>query len=48
MEDAFIAMAVAIILSTVKNPANKAKVRSAMLKIYKTIKTVYAGDPDFA
>ena len=47
MEDTFIAIAVSIILSTVKNPASKAKVKKAMLKIFRTIRTVYAGDPDF-
>jgi uncharacterized membrane protein len=46
-EELLIAMATSVILSTVKNPAKKASLKKAMLKIYKTIGTVYAGDPDF-
>jgi len=36
-----------VILSSVKNPSKKASLKKAMLKVYKTIATVYAGDPDF-
>ncbi len=46
-EEIIIAMATSVILSSVKNPSKKASLKKAMLKIYKTIGTVYAGDPDF-
>lgn len=47
MNELLITMAVATLIESVKNPANKEKLRKAMLKVYRTIKTVYAGDPDF-
>ncbi len=47
MDELIIQMAITIILSTVKNPAKKAELKKAMLKIRNTINTVYAGDPDF-
>lgn len=47
LEDYLIGMAASIILSTIKNPANKAKLKSVMLKIWKTIGNQYQGDPDF-
>jgi hypothetical protein len=46
-EELMIAMATSVILASIKNPAKKAALKKAMLKIYKTIGTVYAGDPDF-
>jgi uncharacterized membrane protein len=46
-EEMIITMATAVILSAVKSPAKKASLKKAMLKIYKSIGTVYAGDPDF-
>ena len=42
-----IAMAIAIILESVKNPAKKAALKRAMLKVRNTINQAYAGDPDF-
>lgn len=47
-EELIISMAVAVILSTIKNPAKKASLKKAMLKVFTTIKTAYAGDPDFS
>lgn len=47
MNDLFITMAISVILSTVKNPESKAKLRKAMLKVFTTIKAQYASDPDF-
>ncbi len=47
MDTMIIQMAIAIILSTVKNPAKKAELKKAMLKIRNSINTAYAGDPDF-
>ena len=46
-ENLIIAMATSVILASVKNPAKKASLKKAMLKIYTTIGTMYAGDPDF-
>ena len=46
-EELIIGMAMSVILSSVKNPSKKASLKKAMLKVYKTIGTVYAGDPDF-
>ena len=46
-ENLIIQMAVTVVLSTIKNPAKKASLKKAMLKIFTSIKTVYAGDPDF-
>lgn len=40
-------MALAIIFSTIKNPAKKAELKGAMLKLRNAINTLYAGDPDF-
>jgi hypothetical protein len=48
MEDLYVSMAVSVLLSTIKNPDKKAKLKTVFLKVYQTIKTVYAGDPDFA
>lgn len=46
-EELIIAMATSIILSTVKNKASKKRLKSVMLKIWKTIGNAYAGDKDF-
>lgn len=48
MEDLLIAMAITTILSTIKNPKSKAKLKAAMLKVRNAINQAYAGDPDFA
>lgn len=45
--DLLISMAASVILASVKNKAKKAKLKAVMLKIYKTIGSMYAGDPDF-
>jgi hypothetical protein len=45
--DLFIGMAASIIIGTVKNPAKKTQLKAVMLKIWKTIGSVYQGDPDF-
>ena len=47
MIDYLVSMAFAILFSTIKNPETKAKLRSAFLKLFRNIKIVYAGDPDF-
>lgn len=47
MEDLIIGMAASIIISSVKNPSSKAKLKAVMLKIYRTIGGIYSGDPDF-
>lgn len=46
--DLLIPMAVSVIISSVKNPAKKAELKKAMLKVRNTINQVYANDPDFA
>lgn len=45
--DLLIGMAASVILSSVKKPANRQKLKSVMLKIYRTIQNMYLGDPDF-
>lgn len=47
MDEMMIQMAFAVVLSTVKNPDKKAKLKKAFLKVFKTIKATYADDPDF-
>lgn len=47
MEELIIQMAITIVLSTIKNPAKKAQLKKAMLKIRNTINASYSGDPDF-
>ena len=47
MEDMIIQMALAIVLSTIKDPAKKARMKKAMLKVHQSILQAYAGDPDF-
>jgi hypothetical protein len=48
MEDMIIQMAITIILSSIKNPAKKAALKKAMLKVRNSINLAYAGDPDFS
>jgi hypothetical protein len=45
--DDFIAMAAAILLSRVKDPTKRTEIKAVCLKIFKTLKATYAGDPDF-
>jgi len=47
MEDLIINMAIATILSTIKNPGKKATLKKAFLKVRNAINAAYAGDPDF-
>jgi hypothetical protein len=46
-EELIIAMATAVILSSVKNETSKAKLKRSMLKVVKTIGTAYIDDPEF-
>jgi hypothetical protein len=46
-EEMIISMATSVILSTVKSPEKKAKLRKVMAKVYKTIGNTYVGDPEF-
>ena len=46
-EDLIIAMATTIVLSTIKNPAKKTKIKKAMAKIVRSILGAYAGDAEF-
>lgn len=51
MSEVWISMAISLVLlaikDSVKNPARKADLRKAFLKIYNAIKDLYAGDPEF-
>ena len=47
MDQMIISMALAILLETIKNPTKKTTMKKAFLKVYQTIKTAYADDPDF-
>lgn len=47
MDEIYISLAVSVILSTIKNPAKKASLKAALLKVFKTIRATYADDPDF-
>jgi hypothetical protein len=42
-----ISMFAAVFLSSLKDPKKKAKIKSVALKIFTSIKTAYASDPDF-
>lgn len=48
MEEFFVGQAVSAILLSIKNSGKKARLRSALLKVFKAIKAQYADDPDFA
>ena len=51
MEDYLINLGLNVLFTalgtTIKNPASKAKYKAAILKLYRAIKTAFAGDPDF-
>ncbi|MGH7182074.1 MAG: hypothetical protein ACREJN_08865 [Nitrospiraceae bacterium] len=47
MEDLIITMAFGTLISAVKNPAKKASLKKAFLKVFNLIKANYADDPDF-
>lgn len=46
-KDFLIDIGVSAIISSIKNPKNRAKLKAVMLKVYTKIKTAYADDPDF-
>lgn len=43
----WIVMGSAAILASIKNPDARAGLKKVMLKIVRSIKAAYAGDPDF-
>lgn len=45
--DFWITMGTAAILASIKSEEGKARFKKVMLKIYRSIATAYAGDPDF-
>jgi len=51
MQDFWVDMALAVLFSflkqSVKNPASKATMKKAFLKLFMAIKATYAGDSDF-
>lgn len=47
MEDMLIQMAITLVLGAIKNPAKKASLKKAMLKIRDSINMAYASDKDF-
>lgn len=51
MNDMLLNMGISFVLTaikeSVKNPEKKESLRKAFLKIYRSIGTLYAGDPDF-
>lgn len=46
-EELIINLAVGVVLSLIKDPKKKVKVRSALLKIFRSIKAGFPNDPDF-
>jgi len=46
-DDFIIGMATSVILTSIKDPAKKAKLKKSMAKIYLTIGNLYAGDEEF-
>ena len=48
MEDILISVGITAILTAIKNPDKKATLRRAMLKVFRAIRTAYAGDEDFS
>lgn len=47
MVDFWVNMGVTALFVSIKSDAGKAKFKKISLKIFNTIKSVYAGDPDF-
>lgn len=47
MVDIWINFGISVILTAVKDPAKRAELKRAMLKVRNAINTAYAGDPDF-
>jgi hypothetical protein len=48
MKEFWINMGVTALFVSIKSADGKAKLKKICLKVYNTIKAVYAGDPDFA
>lgn len=48
MDEILIDIGIGAILRTLKNPAKKAALRKAMLKVFNAIKVAYAGDAEFS
>lgn len=48
MDDLVISMAIAVVLSVIKNPDKKAKLKKALLKVRNQINFAYKNDPEFA
>lgn len=46
-EDLIINLGISAILSAIKNPAKKAQLRKAFLKVFNAIKAAFPTDPDF-
>ena len=47
MDETIIAMALAVVLQAIKSPIKRTALRNALLKVFRTIKAAYPGDPDF-
>lgn len=47
MEDYLLSAGVAILLMALKNPQKKKSIRNIALKVFKSLKAAYSGDPDF-
>lgn len=45
--DLLISMAVNVLIESVKNPAKKAQMRKAVLKVLRTLLQTYGSDPEF-
>lgn len=46
--DLILSLGVTILFQSIKNPEKRAQLKKLCLKVVSTIKTAYAGDPDFA
>lgn len=48
LESLWINMGIATILTVIKNPEKRIKLRATFLKLFLAIKSAYAGDSDFS
>lgn len=48
MEDILINLGVSALLVSIKNPDKRVSMKAIFLKVFRTIKAAYAGDPDFS
>ena len=48
MDEILINMGVSALLVAIKNPAKRVSMRAIFLKVFRSIKAAFAGDPDFA